>query len=640
MKHVERHVTVISLEDEGSGADQMILCQRLLEKVLIENLILKFGRRKLIDIGSLCYRDRWVKVRSVIKTVDPSTLMLERREPLQRLSSEIITLVFTRLSLDTCCAKLKDWKGFLTWSESNGHEDLLRCPDSYHRALKDFGSCLRRDKRAENTKSRIQSVCFELGAIFFPSHSVTDFRKGVAICCIPSVGGTGIPRDVPESDAVGRFVSICESLFVGISDFLLKDKRFPYAMPFLSGSIWLTVAEYPFVSELVLDLGLPRTGACMTFNYSIGKFREWDDFASRSSMTISKKEKYYQRKLHDYEADNYAANNDLRHERRMRLARYAHDCFLAMFVAISGMNESPVRNMPWSKDIKILSGEKGLRTVKIRALNKVVTFTIRAGFDKYLKRFLKLREYVCGGTEFGLFFFTMPLMGQRHLRKLDENRLIGLHRFLVGLVDPSLPKISYQDFRNYKDSFLAKSHGAEAARILLQHSEKTQRKNYLKANEKTAIDQIVDFFGYALVFFSEPHPLETPTGGCDKDCAPVIATEIQIPVELTPNCKDLMGCLFCKKFRLHADITDARKLVSLEFVTKEMIHACKDIVHFNSVYSLVLSRISFFLEQMTLREPRMKTQLLEVRVEVFQNHQLTDYWQRHLERLVKIGVLK
>jgi hypothetical protein len=70
-----------------------------------------------------------------------------------------------------------------------------------------------------------------------------------------------------------------------------------------------------------------------------------------------------------------------------------------------------------------------------------------------------------------------------------------------------------------------------------------------------------------------------------------------------------------------------------------MIHSSASLEHFNLIHGPTLEQIQRLLGEMLSVNPSLEKTLKELQAEVYENNTLTDYWQRHLERLVRLKVI-
>ncbi|VVO68904.1 hypothetical protein PS880_01199 [Pseudomonas fluorescens] len=95
----------------------------------------------------------------------------------------------------------------------------------------------------------------------------------------------------------------------------------------------------------------------------------------------------------------------------------------------------------------------------------------------------------------------------------------------------------------------------------------------------------------------------------------------------------------CVHYKVHANDEDAWKLLSFEYVTKQMIHASSSLEHFELIHGPTLQQIDHILNEMLSVNPSLQQKLEDLRKDVYDNNSLTAYWQRYLERLVRLKVV-
>jgi hypothetical protein len=123
--------------------------------------------------------------------------------------------------------------------------------------------------------------------------------------------------------------------------------------------------------------------------------------------------------------------------------------------------------------------------------------------------------------------------------------------------------------------------------------------------------------------------LENGVGQCTDYLNPIpIATNTPI----VPKCDSSEGCLFCGKYRLHADEIDVRKILSCRYSLKAAFGANEG----EDVVVKILQRIEELLEQ--LRE--INAELVErITREVDDDEALDPFWEAKLEQLAVLGLI-
>lgn len=621
----------IRLDAQVNHADLLTEAHNVLANNPIESILVRFSHRHAFDFGAICFGER--SGRRARREVNVSTHLPKRLARVKNLASHIMTMSLTRTALSSGYSAVADWVIMVKWCEENGFEDFLDDSGSYYKALVAFSEHLNTDDREYVTRRRMQTVCRTCGEQMFPEENILFARLPLIV---RPQGKTKNEIEPPSGDSVKYHLQTCEPLFTGLTDFLIKEEAMPCKLKVKDGYAWILADDkYPLITDKVLAKGGEQTAGSRYFDYSQARMRTFVEFRSRSH---AKNFTYYYHVKEQYESRLKLANSSRDVKYRVSLARIAHDSFVSMFVAATAINESPLSEIPWDPDFEITNAEEiGIRSIKFRANNKEVIVRVKASFIKHFTKFITLRSYLCQEIDHPYLFIGFDGNKLSNYRILDTNILRRLHDRIRRLVDPDVPCLSYQSFRNYKDSYVAKNHGHEASRILLGHSERTQRASYLKTSEQSAVDQIGKFHAIVNEFFGSPHPCATPVGGCMSEGSPLKSADSHITS--APDCKSQVGCLSCVHHKVHANREDAWKLLSLEFVTKEMIHSSASLEHFNLIHGPTLDQIQELLNEMLSVNPSLEQTLKELKAEVYENNTLTDYWQRHLERLVRLKVI-
>lgn len=629
---MNRPVIEIRIDGLVNNAKLLKLAQSTLASTPIEKIVIRFNHRHAFDFGAWCFAKRFGN--RATKAVSISTRLPKRLATLKNMASHVITKSLTSNAATTGYSMMADWVIMAEWCEKNGYQDFLNTPAEYHEALKAFSVHLNNDHRQYTTRRRMRSVCQKLGeAGFVDSEYVFTARLPPIIR--PRNTTTAL-QSAPSETTVKHHLQVCEPLFTKLTNFLTTDCKFPHSLHFKDHFVWLVADKrYPIISQKVLAKDGKLSANCTTFDYSEGRMRTWQEYLKRTESTVAQRSYYVAKKA--YSARMAEANDSDDNQYRIRVGRIAHDSFVSMFVAATGINESPLRALPWDAEFKIESDEIGFKVIKFRGNNKIITVKVKSSFIKHFQKYIQLRNFLCKKIDHHYLFIGFNGNTMLNTRMLDTNILNRLHASLHLLVDPDLPRLSYRAFRDYKDNFIAKAHGNEASRNVLQHSEKTQLKSYLKANEQTAVDQINKFHSAVNAFFGTPHPCATPLGGCESEGTPEVISDGLGAA--TPDCKTSVGCLNCVNYKAHANREDAWKLISFEYITKQMIQSSAHIAHFHATHGHTLEQIESLLNDMASFAPDMIDTITELRKEVYENNSLTDYWQRHIERLVKLKII-
>ncbi|MFJ4259622.1 hypothetical protein ACIP01_22005 [Pseudomonas monteilii] len=610
-------------------------CQRVISERPIEGLILKLTDDRSFDVGALCYQSRAQGKRSRIKNVDPSSLRRERSKPIRAWVVHNITLSYTSYSGHTMLQKARALNGFFNWADANEFEDFLATPEIYHTALQSYTHALNKQlntKINNNTANHLQSVAIHTGAIFFPK---TTFNFSDDVPLIPCTTKNQSATEPPLKQDIEAYLTPCQYLFDGLTDFLLKFEKFPAKIPFMSEFLWLLPADIPFISAQVLAAKSSRR-LSVKWDYEKGRLRTLEE-AIQFTHTEPCFVRYRLNEEHDAVE---AANADKHHEKRMELAKIAHDAFIPLFVANSGMNEQQVRELPFDPSYEIFdSSEKGFEGIKLRASGREVSFSIKKKFTRHFDKFIRLRKFICQGVEHEYLFVGMTTHSSKVGGKLRLSEIQRLNSRIKNLAILDFKGLSYQKLRKYKSNFLlSHGHSVQVVSALIQSSEATVLRSYAKSNETTAIAEITAMMKRLVELLEDYSGEEIPAGDCANpegrsDAAPP-------PPDYEPNCKAFEGCIFCSQFRIHANELSIRKLLSMRFVIFEYLNSCDDKSHFDRVHGAAIEQIERIISELLEERPEMADVVERVNTEINNEFKLSDYWKRFYHRMVQLKVMK
>ena len=265
-----------------------------------------------------------------------------------------------------------------------------------------------------------------------------------------------------------------------------------------------------------------------------------------------------------------AANADAQSPIRRSHASIAASCFAALFLAETGINLVQLLAMKWSpelaaslQDASSVARQK-FREVKYRAGGKEVTFTVSLSFMPKLKTYLALREYLVQDADRDALFVVVGHHAQlRRLTGLTTHFLDLLYCRLVTL-GIALTRISARQWRAAKQDWAVRNHDPLVAARLMGHSLATALRSYSNGTDAAHKAEMGAFL--ALVEKTVLKPGNDPAGSIRSAVGVCIEFNKPAPiaasVTVQPDCRSTEGCLFCDRYRVHADATDIRKLLS------------------------------------------------------------------------------
>lgn len=615
-------------------------------------IVLEIVKSYSIDFGAWCYLKRSDKRRfnGRGRHVVIDSLCPVRTEQVARLITQLVELSASgQFAPFTLKSRYKDFEKFLFWCDADERSDALHDVSSARRAIHAYVFNLRREiiagAVANNAAVTMQTAAIR---ILQEHHGVYDLDQGLNLIRENRKGYVGTP--VPSDEAVGRLVGFCSHIFNGLSDLVVGSKPYPFQlkMPAFLGwpedSLWIFPARRWRVTP---EETLPKN--CRSFNvvfdYKTGRVRKVEEIQdSYRFLSTAKKA------VHDTQQRILGANADQYHDVRLKAAMIAMGAFATIFIAATGMNYSQFASLPWSEELAQLPREpiverRHFRTIKYRANNKEVTFTISLRFAPMLRRYLELRKWILRGQTFDYLFFGFHDKYSIPIESIEPSQVsrqfINEYLDLVETMTAQVPRVTARELRSAKQDFLIRHFDPVTASSLMQHSLSTAIKAYSKGSETLAQKEMGDYLSQVeeTVLKRGEDPVGSTakaTGLCVKEDSP---RPIMINPPAKPNCKDQEGCLYCDKYRVHADETDARKLLSMHYCLRQTAHFAASAEEHAAVFGHLLARIDSLLDQICNKTPEMSASIKRIRNEVDEEGKLDAYWAAKLDFLYQLGDL-
>ena len=198
-----------------------------------------------------------------------------------------------------------------------------------------------------------------------------------------------------------------------------------------------------------------------------------------------------------------------------------------------------------------------------------------------------------------------------------------------------------KSFRVSKSLWVRNNYGSGISSYVMQHNNKTADSHYTNKDEEKSAVQITDYFiELDKQLLKEPDSsVPIPSGNCTETSKPEPLNLLPLNSAITVVCGNHEGCLFCGKYRIHADEADIRKLLSVKYLIIQSQSLAASQEHFDSIYKPVLTRIEDLLDHIGDKQPSYLTLIENVRKEVFEQELLSEYWYRKLELLDDLGLL-
>ncbi|HJW25891.1 MAG TPA: hypothetical protein VJ576_13425 [Rhodocyclaceae bacterium] len=618
-----------------------------------ELALLLYYKSHTIDVGALCYLRRRTDRRrrpGQGRQVDLSSFSLARAERVRAWIEFASQAVASgRQKVITVDSFHRDFIAFMDWCDGNGHSDVLDGETPARVAFRAYVEHLRRlvsqHELNNNSAASDQNHCRDILSEFL---GIECLDRGVNLLMKRAIFDT--PTPVPSDDAQGKVIAWCQCLFSGISDLVVDEKPYPFAMTVPEYLHWPGNRLWLFPSEQwckIPDSPFQRRKGGLNdhiaHDYDNGTIYDLDILTAKYGERCTAKQLMARRSYALLQIK--AANRHFRSRRRVERALLAVKTFMILFVAATGMNPAQVVALPWSTELdealdNPLTERQGFRSIKYRANNRTVHFEIGVQFMPHFRRYLELRRYLLDGCEFELLFvgfrgsrpsnITVPLP---QTREIFANTYKILRRF-----DGSLPKVMPRQWRAAKQDHLVRHHDVHTAARLMQHSIRTAVRKYSNGSEMMHQTEMGNFLTQVeKVVLARDDLLEHGETRSIGLCAsPNHPSPISGHVPVTPDCKGPEGCLFCGQYRVHADEVDTRKLLSCRYCIRKTSHLASSQEQFDRVFGVVLNRIGFILSEIGHRDATM---VARIEREVDVEGELDPYWTIKLETLMELDLV-
>lgn len=329
----------------------------------------------------------------------------------------------------------------------------------------------------------------------------------------------------------------------------------------------------------------------------------------------------------------------------LRLMELACAAYTALVFADSGANLSVLQEFEEPDDL----GEQlavpdrvnlTQKAVKFRAGAKIVEVHLSSTTITRLNTFLRVRQKLVaslGGADITPMFILCRYECRKGeplaVRPLDQNFLKDLRK-KVAYAGVILPAVTLRQLRVYKQQELVRRVPVPVAATMLGQTIQTAIRSYCKATEATRLGEMTGFLASLHDTVQDVSAVQAiPIGGCANHGDP---SPISHSMLVTPDCMKAEGCLFCRHFRVHADVEDLRKLMSCRQVLIRIAPLANDTLHTERFYTAVVDRIEALLIELKRRQPKAHE---AVRMEVEDRGELTPYWARKLQQLHLLGML-
>lgn len=629
------------MADQKLTSRQLILVEinTLLEEISTNKLefldasllAIKFNSRNTpFDIGSWCYLKR-KNGRKSKRFVQLSSISRQRKSAITNILYSILLELSAGKAESTLLSELTTFERFLSWCDNNHKTQVLDNALNAREILILYIQELKQQVRQQSysiiTAVSKQSYSLKWLAIALDIDQ-SKLIEGVFLIKrnTKTVNSAIAPLDTKAEHQLKCYTQI---LFQ-ITELLTNFEPLPFLLKLPHQAIWLMPQKKIFATSEMLSKrsewawqyrALDYKNGCIHKAEEIKKFYSGDSCLGSARSGVKNALKL-----------QHQVNSEPRHFIRIFLFNYAQAAFYNLFLANTGMNSKQAYNLDWNDEFKTAKALQGLKVIKYRAKGKLQEFQITATFLKTFKVFLKLRNFMLGGTEY-LKFFICHHNGKFIAQALRRDYLTQLTRAHLSKLISQKP-ITPREWRAYKAvKVMEQTKGdIKLTAELLQNTTMTLKRSYGNISLKIASAEFYNFFD-RLEQRSNKSYKSTPAGSCIEVNKP----SSKHPT-ISPNCNTYEHCLFCEKYAFHADKDDIWKVLSMKYIILETKHLAYSLEHFNNLFEEALLRIDHLIKGALNSHKISQTDVEFIKNKVEQE-ELSPYWQNKLNLLVDIGVL-
>ncbi|UST68627.1 hypothetical protein [Pseudomonas moraviensis] len=600
--------------------------------------------KKPLDIGSFAYAIRGKNSR--VQDDRGSPVVISSFIPSRRRMIQVLLESFVGLRDTSVVGIFTNTAWFVDWLNANGYRNIFSSEVEAQSAFRDYTAYLNErilhGEMKPLTASNYQTSATRLIELLYPRYS---HYIGAGAVAISRQRGS----ELMEAEHVDVYRDVCLALARQGREFVLQNKPYPAVIDFGSYEVVVFPSAVGAVS--------PFRKASPTYNAEERRISTVDEYlASRTRLGL--KSKFRSQVAQDLEGarQNFiASNKNERHWHRVEVARLAAKAYASLFLMITGasMTEFAQFTIKDAVDVEQSPIKKELVSIKFRAGGKVTRYNVGRNYGLLvLREYLELRTWILNGIKSELLFFSIPLVGHERgegcFTPLKATSMKTFYTSIRGVyLDPSVSHFSPRKIRKQKSNVMHFSRVAALdVATAMNHSGSINISTY---SDSTPFQQEKEL---SIFWRSMKHAAtlvrERANSGGDKvSVASGHCAEFEKPTTLLsgrgplsePSCTTQLGCLYCENYMCHGDEEDLHKLMSLQYVIMAVRDMTADEQHAENLFRELTIRIEFLIETLGEQSTYVEAIVNKLRKKVFENGELTPFWEKRLGRYERMGVV-
>ena len=597
----------------------------------VDNIIIKFLDKR-IHLGIICYDNVKLKKDKRFKKLYaiPSSLDFEKVKIAKLLLNHTNALLIDALRPRTIYHRIKIILNFIEHLKINNIELKLN-RTSFQNALVNYSQLLNHRIKISNKELR---VGLSTGTAHNYQTWVLSFSSFVLnIDCLELLNrellistndAERIPTQALSNEKLCVEFNQYTTLFRRLSSIVLNHEKFPLSFELYKQKYWITP-----IGNIAHNDNENFKKTCI-FNFKEGEKYSHDENKSKRNNAI----KLFRHKKEKANIHNSAA--------RLFIALYACRAYFMHFLFLTGENDSTAASLLFNRNYVIENSNINFKSLKWRANGIPVKYDIQSEFIEDFKTYLRLRSFLLKQyNEKHKELFLDLLNNQLVPASIDGNYNSKIRNTTSRIFIENDFIATGRTIRVTKGLWIRSKHGSSLSAYILQHSEKASTSNYTSSNFEDSSEGLTNYFNKLTnqLIVSPGIEKATPSGKCIEPHKPKAISEIKLSDTVTIACRDQTTCLFCNKYRIHADEKDIRKLLSMKYLIIQSEYLAASIEHFKNVYELTLTHIEVLLDQIKAQGKEQEQLIIDINQQVFEHEDLSDYWYQKLELLNELGVI-
>ncbi|MBC8729350.1 site-specific integrase [Paraburkholderia sp. UCT2] len=570
--------------------------------------------------------------------IDESSFCANRLPVITRFAETLSRIMRTRSwSGRSAEGQFANIRFYMNWVDKDGRgSEIWIDRDATEASLREYTQEL--TLQVSTSKLKPKSAALRQQSLLdFAREYYEDDSFGKRIVRLTQSSGDG--TRAPDEGVLQAFAGWMDEIFSTAANTILGHSAFPVAFNDRSGKIGHKIWLFPNGrSRKALENS--RYGAAWCIE--TGRLRTTDEIHETFKLSSEK-----HARGHAWRARSEATrvigeiNSNKYHPERLNLAAFGCLAFGALFALETGLNQAVIEGLEYSDDLseRIRRGKAvraKFRGIKLRAAGKEVVASISLQFIPYFLRYLELRAYILREETHSKLFLTVDKSGvvtPFHTTWYRKQLKLRLERVGIEFTGLGLRKI-----RAAKQDYLIRNTTPDVAAKLMGHSITTAIRVYSNGSRATHVLEL----GKYLVSLEntvlksrkdEAEHVQSSVGACVEFNRPA---SLHINVPVVPKCESTEGCLFCDKYRIHADEVDIRKLLSCRYCLRLTFSTKGDVDFSDGVLGKVLTRIDELLGELRKVDGDL---VARIEREVEEEENLDAFWTTKMEQLTALGVL-